>query len=70
MLEVYVHIQRLDDLVKGKPVNVKVNYADQYDVKFMVDPKKYIIHISRENRNLLVIRKKKLKDYIFRKKSL
>ena len=70
MLEVFIHIQRLDDLVKGKPVNVKVNYADQYDVKFLVNPNKYKIHVSRENRNLLVIRRKKFLDYIFKKKSL
>ena len=70
MLEVFIHIQRLDDLVKGKPVNVKVNYADQYDVKFLVNPNRYKIYVSRENRNLLVIRRKKFLDYIFKKKSL
>ena len=31
MLELYIHIQRLNDLISGRAVNVKINYADQYD---------------------------------------
>lgn len=70
MIEVFVHIQRLEDLTKGKPTNVKVNYADQYDIKVILNPKKYVITKSREATNVLTIRKKTLFDYLgFKKKS-
>ena len=70
MVEVYVHLYRLEELIKGKPTNVKVNYADQYDVRVLLDAKKYVFVKSREGSNILTVRKKKLKDlFWFNKKS-
>ena len=69
MLELYIHIQRLNDLISGRAVNVKINYADQYDVKIMVNPKKYLITLSNHSQNMLTIKKKSLIDYLLRKKN-
>lgn len=69
MLELYIHIQRLNDLISGRAVNVKINYADQYDVKIMINPKKYLITLSNHSQNMLTIKKKRLIDYILRKKN-
>lgn len=69
MLELYIHIQRLNDLISGRAVNVKVNYADQYDVKIMINPKKYLITLSNHSQNMLTIKKKRLIDYLLRKKN-
>lgn len=69
MLELYIHIQRLNDLISGRAVNVKINYADQYDIKIMINPKKYLITLSNHSQNMLTIKKKRLIDYILRKKN-
>lgn len=69
MLELYIHIQRLNDLISGRAVNVKINYADQYDIKIMINPKKYLITLSSHSQNMLTIKKKRLIDYILRKKN-
>lgn len=69
MLELYIHIQRLNDLISGRAVNVKINYADQYDVKIMINPKKYLITLSNHSQNMLTIKKKRLIDYLLRKKN-
>lgn len=69
MLEIYIHIQRLNDLISGRAVNVKINYADQYDIKIMINPKKYLITLSNHSQNMLTIKKKRLIDYILRKKN-
>ena len=66
MIELFIHIQLLELLKKGKPVNAKVNYAGQYDVKILINPKKYIINTGDISQNIITIRKKKFKD-IFRK---
>ena len=42
-LELFIHTSKLDDLFSGKPVNCKINYADQYDVRLLLNPRKYII---------------------------
>lgn len=59
MIEVYIHIQRFEDLIAGNPVNVKFNYADQYDLKLLINPKHYNITFTKDARNLMTIRKKK-----------
>ena len=69
MLELYIHIQRLNDLISGRAVNVKINYADQYDVKIMINPKKYLITLSNHSQNMLTIKKKRLIEYLLRKKN-
>ena len=69
MLELYIHIQRLNDLISGRAVNVKINYADQYDIKIMINPKKYLITLSSHSQNMLTIKKKSLIDYLLRKKN-
>ena len=69
MLELYIHIQRLNDLISGRAVNVKINYADQYDIKIMINPKKYLITLSSHSQNMLTIKKKRLIDYLLRKKN-
>lgn len=69
MIEVYIHIQRYDDLVKGNPVNVKFNYADQYDLKILLNPKYYDVTINGENRNLITVKKKKILG-IFRRRGI
>lgn len=61
MLEIFVHIAHLDDLFKGRPVNCKINYASQYDMRLLIDPRKYVILRSdSSNTNMITIRKKKL----------
>ena len=60
MIEIFIHLMVLDDFLKGKPVNVKVNYADQYDIKMLIDPRKYIITKSNSGSNVISIQKKKL----------
>ena len=61
ILEIFVHTSHLNDLFKGKPVNCKINYASQYDVRLFIDPRKYII-VKSDNtvNNIITIRRKKL----------
>lgn len=62
-IELFIHTSKLDDLFEGKPVNCKINYADQYDVRLLINPKKYVIIKSNTgSNNLVTIRKKKLRD--------
>lgn len=70
VIEVYIHIMRIDDLIKGKPVNVKVNYADQYDMRMLINPKKYIITRSKDRPNMITIKKKSILDYLSFKKTI
>lgn len=64
-IEIFIHTSHLDDLFKGRPVNCKINYASQYDVKLLIDPRKFIIVRSdRLSNNLITIRKKKLIDWL------
>lgn len=63
MIEIYVHIQRINDLLRGKPVNVKVNYADQYDIRMLINPKRYLILVNKDSSNILTIKKKSILDY-------
>ena len=62
MIELFIHIAHLEDLEKGRPVNCKINYASQYDVKILIDPKKYHIISSQNsnNQNLVTIKRKRL----------
>lgn len=70
MIEIFVHIHNLDNLLNGKIVNAKINYANQYDVRMLINPKKYIIVKSDSGSNVISLRKKKLLDYIkFKKKA-
>ena len=62
-LEVFVHIAHLNDLFSGRPVNCKINYASQYDMRLLIDPRKYVILKSSDSsNNLITIRKKKISD--------
>jgi len=66
MIEVFVNLVHLTDLVKGKPVLAKVNYQGQLDVKLLLDPKKYDIIVQRGD-SMVTIRRRKLSN-IFRKR--
>lgn len=68
LMEVFVHVVHLNDFKKGKPVNCKINYASQYDMRLLLDPKKFVILPSSGSNNLVTIRKKKLLDYLGLKK--
>lgn len=62
-LEIFVHIAHLNDLFSGRPVNCKINYASQYDMRLLIDPRKYVILKSSDSsNNLITIRKKKISD--------
>lgn len=61
-MEVYIHIGRLDDFKKGNPVNVKVGFASQYDVKIIINLKKYLVYVPQGQNGLLVIRKRTIID--------
>lgn len=62
LMEVYIHIGRLEDFRKGNPVNVKIGFASQYDVKIVINLKKFIVFVPQGQNGLLVIRKKTLVD--------
>ena len=65
LLEIFVHTAHLDDLFKGRPVNCKINYASQYDMRLFIDPRKYVIIKSdSSNANLVTIRRKRLSDLV------
>lgn len=66
MIELFVNLAHLSDLVKGKTVLAKVNYQGQLDVKLLVDPKKYDIGIQKGD-SMVTIRKKRITN-IFRKR--
>jgi hypothetical protein len=70
LLEIFIHTSKLEDLFSGKPVNCKINYADQYDVKLLINPNKYVIVKSNTgSNNIITIRKKKLiEKFWFKKK--
>lgn len=62
-IELFVHIAHIDELNTGRPVNCKINYAGQYDVKITIDPKKYVIISSNSNtQNQVTIRRKTIID--------
>lgn len=63
LIEVFIHIAHIEDLFKGRPVNCKINYASQYDMRMLIDPKKYVfIQSDKSNANIITIRKKKLSE--------
>ncbi len=65
LLEIFVHTAHLQDLFNGKPVNCKINYASQYDMRLLINPRKYIIIKSTEgSNNLITIRKKTILDHL------
>ena len=65
LLEIFVHTAHLDDLFKGRPVKCKINYASQYDMRLLIDPRKYVIIKSdSSNANLVTIRRKRLSDLV------
>ena len=61
-IEVFIHIARLEDFRKGYPVNAKIGFASQYDIKATLKLKDCVIHIPPGQNGLIVIRKKKLID--------
>lgn len=64
-LEVFIHTAHLEDLFKGRPVNCKINYATQYDIRLLINPRKFVIVRSDKlSNNLITIRKKTLKDLL------
>lgn len=65
LLEIFVHTAHLDDLFSGKPVNCKINYASQYDMRLLIDPRKYVIIKSDSgSMNLITIRRKNIADLL------
>ena len=64
-LEVFVHIAHIDELFKGKAINCKINYASQYDMRLLINPKKYKIIESKGSNNMITIRKKKLLERLW-----
>jgi hypothetical protein len=63
-LEVYIHIGRLEDFRKGRPVNAKIGFASQYDVKVLVDLRKFFVFIPQGQNGLIVLRKKNIIDWL------
>jgi len=62
-IEVFVHIAHIEDLFKGRPVNCKINYASQYDMRMLLDTRKFkFIQSDKSNSNLITVRKKKISD--------
>lgn len=61
-IDVYIHIGRLEDFRKGNPVNAKIGFASQYDIKATVRLKDCVIYIPPGQNGLIVIRKKTLID--------
>lgn len=62
VLEVFIHIGRLEDFRKGRPVNAKIGFASQYDIKVLVDLKKFNIFIPQGQNGLIVLRKRNIID--------
>ena len=53
------------DLFSGKPVNCKINYASQYDMRMLLNTKKFIlVQSDKSNSNLITVKKKRLLDFI------
>ena len=65
-LEVYIHMARLNDLRRGLPVNVKVGFASQYDVKLLLDIRKYYIITPNSETGMFVVKRKTLKNRLQR----
>lgn len=61
-IEVFIHIGRLEDFRKGRPVNAKIAFASQYDIKVLVDLRKYNIYIPQGQNGLIVLRKRNTID--------
>lgn len=61
-IEVFIHIGRLEDFRKGRPVNAKIAFASQYDIKVLVDLKKYNIYIPQGQNGLIVLRRRNIID--------
>lgn len=61
-LEVFIHIGRLEDFRKGKPVNAKIGFASQYDVKVIVDLRKFNVFIPQGQNGLIVLRRRNIID--------
>lgn len=68
-MELFIHVAHIDDLTSGRPVNCKINYAGQYDVKILIDLSKYnVISSNSNNQNLVTVKKKTILDKLKRKK--
>lgn len=61
-LEVFIHIGRLEDFRKGRPINAKIGFASQYDVKVSVKLDDVVIFIPQGQNGLIVLRRKTLID--------
>ena len=57
MIEVFINLVHLTDFAKGKPVLAKVNYQGQYDVKVLIDPRKYNIIIQKGDSMVTIVKK-------------
>lgn len=68
-LEVYIHLSQLESLFRGRPVNCKINYAGQSDIRLLLNPKKFVLVATKGSSNLVVVRKRKFIDR-FRKKKV
>lgn len=64
-LEVFVHAAHMNDLFNGKAVNCKINYASQYDMRLLINPKKFVILESKGSNNMITVRKKKLLERLW-----
>lgn len=71
LLEIFVNVANLESLFSGKPTNCKINYADQYDVRLLIDPRKYTFVRSKTGiNNIITLRKKNLIERLrFKNKS-
>jgi hypothetical protein len=67
-LELFVHVAHLSELQTGKAVNCKYNYASQYDMRILIDPRKYIFYQNSTNQNMVTIKRKSILDYLKIKK--
>ena len=57
MIELFINLVHLTDFAKGRPVLAKVNYQGQYDVKVLLDPKKYHIVVQKGDSMVMVVKK-------------
>ena len=64
LMEIFIHVAHIEDMRKYRPINCKINYASQYDVRFLINPNKYVIIPSKGSNNVVTIRRKTILDYL------
>lgn len=57
MIELFINLAHLVSFAKGKPVLAKVNYQGQFDVRVLINPKKYDIVVQQGDSMVLVKKK-------------